>query len=607
MFNPVTIIQSIFRWFFDTIGHLTSFSKLKFFLVTLFLLVIGWYYIQCYEAPTYKAGYDMHFYAVEPIDTPNVSLQLSFGHNSLKGQITSAKVCIDSFTVRSVGQQEGRIESNLRFPQRQPYLFKQWFLSARHHSEDEKDTEWHRDMEYSKNYIVTEQISVHDYLYSKSLKPDTTYTIRRDTLEYPIVCKPQWRCKGDLSTFIFRYEPNTLSEDTAKIRSIICDFNDYTQVVTMTPMPDSIWSTGFAFTDPQTLEYVRLHGIDGYGKFPQMEAWQLVRTFALTTLLATLLSLFFGLLYNFIKSHPLLISFCILSIACIIVCALIFIVSYLEYASLIESPDNRHWPTIALYIIILIITGIVSAQFIYKICVKYSVNFWAILFSFVVWFVCAQAAMRFAELSLWMYFVFGMTSMFSIFVSIYLYIKNNYSYGKKKQRFVRLYERSYEDAQDMISACRKLVFRSSISVYLAMVIGIITLNFTEISAINNFWICNGIIFITGIPYVFLYARRLKRSKVIKLQKEGKDILKVSIILQPFIVKSIGILLLFLLVLWLCGLHHTTVFICMAALILLPMVLYPYVYDSDLAARYERCMHDKIVKVQQKIKRRLYRL
>ena len=96
MFNPITLIQSVWGWFTNTFSRLTSFTQLKFFLISLFLFGIGWYYIKCYETPIYQTGHEMRYFSCEPDDAPNVELHFRFNHNNLEGGITYCSCIVDS-------------------------------------------------------------------------------------------------------------------------------------------------------------------------------------------------------------------------------------------------------------------------------------------------------------------------------------------------------------------------------------------------------------------------------------------------------------------------------------------------------------------------------
>ena len=416
MFNPITIIQSVWKWFVNAFSQLVSFSKQKFLLVTIALFAIGWYYIKCYETPIFHTGYNLQLVNAELLCQPSVSLNYSFNHNNFSERKTSYSFALDNHIIiqpatpavfdscwivlgsKTVDLSKSMhwnrkqelscdtarfgIMLNMLMPLKQPFFFKHPYSNElaqnNYYLTGLRNFRVHNDQ-----YKSQDVLAMADVYYATEPNPDQLYVVFKDTFEYPIICKPQWQCKGDLSSFIFKFNDSTycskrdLAEIKAsKIDKLSCEFNDYIHIVTMTPMPDSIWTTGFAFTKAETLALVQQNGINGFAKFPGMEAWQMVRTFALTTLLATLFSLFIGMLYNFIGKYPLIKSLANVAITTFLVCLAVTCIVYADFSAVQVAYQNSEHFVVILHLLFYLIVCLITCGFVYHLFRTYTLSIW---------------------------------------------------------------------------------------------------------------------------------------------------------------------------------------------------------------------------------------
>ena len=404
MYNPITIIQTVWKWLIKTFSSITTFSKLKFFFVSILLVATSWYYIKCYQTPIYQLGHTLHFFASEPQGVPQISLlSFRFDYNSPKKDTTCALLVFD--TIRILPQdthdsikndtdifcrlQQDKykdttwfgVKQKILIPHRQPYLFKtKYFEVVPKRFLDNNLVGLEHLRLPDVNHEFSEKTSYSEYWYSTDEYRDSMCVIPKNGFYYPIICNPQWLCRGNLSTFIISFNQSGEHKGNAPeciYEKISFEFSDYIDIVTITPFPDSVWTTGFAYTNSQKLSIIQQTGIDGFCKYPSMEAWQIVRTFALTTLLASLITIFFGMLYNLINRHQRIKSFIVNTLSSIIVSFFIYSIVYADYVSFHDAMLAKHWLMVILHILLFLTICLISYHFLYHVCKKFSISVWA--------------------------------------------------------------------------------------------------------------------------------------------------------------------------------------------------------------------------------------
>ena len=646
MFNPITLIQSVWRWFTNTFSRLTSFTKLKFFLISLFLFGIGWYYIKCYETPIYQTGHEMRYFSCEPVDAPNVELHFRFNHNNLEGGITYCSCIVDSINLRPVKEIDSLVEPlvlthiesyvdstdmifgegvrrrvtthdtitlgmlmRTTIPLRQPFLFKQRSIlgSTINKTHIRLCGLQYRQYINEKTYRIDERLQVSDYCYTTDCELDSHYMIATDTFEYPIACKPQWRCKGDLSTFIFRFAGGEAETHNYNIGKICCEFNDYISIRTMHPQPDSVWATGFAYTDPQTLKLVQTQGADGFGLFPRMEAWQMVRTFALTTLLATLISLFLGLLYNFISRRPAVLSFSILTIASLIISLLAYTLVYEWTSSAYDYRSLSGVLGIVAKLAIYILICIISYQFMYHICKKYKVNIWAIIIIIPLYFIVSHISIRLTSgesIGGIGFAAGGVIWILCVLLPIIIYLR-------RESHFVRIFRRYFHSRptdsgrfSSKVEKLKKITISMCISL-LAALIGVIA-NMHNASPLFTHLIIIMVSIATLLCVDMLYVITL--AKVVG-KSPWKGVVIVSSILSPYANYCFLIAMIYVLLTYLSGfmLYSAMIFALLFLIVYISIVLLPFVYKPAVVLRYLQYTRPKRTATRKKVIRHLYRM
>ena len=237
MFNPISVVLSVWKWFVNAFSHLTSFSMQKFFLVSIFLFGIGWYYIKCYETPVFETGYSLQLSNAYLNNSPSVSICYDFNHKNLQDRETNFSIAIDSIDIipsvttikdsswfvlsrKSIDLRKSMYENrnqivvydtarfgtmiNVMLPYKQPLLFKHSY--PKEITNRNKNTKGLTNMRMGNDgYKMNSTLAITDVYYATSYIQNQQYCITKDTLIYPIHCKPQWRCKGDLSSFIVRF------------------------------------------------------------------------------------------------------------------------------------------------------------------------------------------------------------------------------------------------------------------------------------------------------------------------------------------------------------------------------------------------------------------
>ncbi len=85
------------------------------------------------------------------------------------------------------------------------------------------------------------------------------------------------------------------------IKSLTIDYVCPTEFGTLLPEPDLITYSAIRYTDPKKLNQIAWNGLEYHAKFPDMENFQEIRLFAITTIITILITLLFSLLYKLIK------------------------------------------------------------------------------------------------------------------------------------------------------------------------------------------------------------------------------------------------------------------------------------------------------------------
>lgn len=70
---------------------------------------------------------------------------------------------------------------------------------------------------------------------------------------------------------------------------------------TLYPKPDVMTYGAIRYTDPNKLNQIAWNGLEYHAEFPDMENFQDVRLFAITTIVTILITIFFKLIYSLLK------------------------------------------------------------------------------------------------------------------------------------------------------------------------------------------------------------------------------------------------------------------------------------------------------------------
>lgn len=626
MFNPITVIHSVWSWFVNTISQWVSFSKQKFLLVIIALGIIGWYYIKCYETPVFQTGYSLQLAEANLLSDPSVNLSFNFDHNNLsEREVTNSLILndhivispslntpVDSFWFvlgrKTIDLSQSAYENkkqefafdtayfglmlNTIFTYKQPFLYKQpcpeVFKSKNYYLTGLKNTKL-----ISDNYKSNDFIATTDVYYANKLEKDDLYVVYKDTFKYSLICKPQWRCAGDLSSFVFKFNDSTYNKDStarqiSKINKLFYEFNDYIQIITMTPMPDSIWATGFAFLAPKTLDVVQNQGIVGFGKFPAMESWQMVRTFALTTLLATLISLLLGLIYNFISNHSQIKSLTSIIITVFIICAAILTVTYEDFPNIQDYFQNAEYFKLILHVLLYLIMCLFAYIYIYYKCKRKSITIWVFLSEIIMVLLFSKAMYTILSIPIYdeQHFDVYNISVFMLFVSIVLptFTACRSQIRAIHNRYKRMYGKQWRK--------RGYYTYFFLSFWLLVIPVFIAVLYTPLVAdyddneLTSKIIVDFIIIIELIVMFILFANSKRSGKIKEFRKE---VIKGSVLCQPLTIWSSIILLLisFCQLVWMnkVGLSEIIKYPISAFILFTPLWIFPYLYNPSLALRY----------------------
>lgn len=85
------------------------------------------------------------------------------------------------------------------------------------------------------------------------------------------------------------------------VKSLTIDYMCPTDFGTLYPKPDMMTYGAIRYTDPKKLNQIAWNGLEYHAKFPDMENFQDVRLFAITTIVTILITIFFKLIYNLLK------------------------------------------------------------------------------------------------------------------------------------------------------------------------------------------------------------------------------------------------------------------------------------------------------------------
>ena len=651
MFNPITIIQSVWKWFVNAFSQLTSFSKLKFFLVTFFLFTIGWYYIKCYETPVFDAGFDMRFVHAEPKELPTIDLHYSFDHNNSHAKETNSYISFDSIYLRptinadssdssiwfiykekTIDTRNSLYKNNkiectkdtamyglamdIHLPIKQPFFFKHSCEDALSDTSNNYSGLKHIRL-YDHSYLTNSVLSISDVFYRNKI--DSAFVISKNTLTFPLSCKPQWRCKGDLSTFIVEFFSSEVynqirdKELCFQYKSISFEFNDFIQILTMTPSPDSIWASGFAFTDPRSLELVHKNGIDGFGKFPRMEAWQLVRTFALTTLLATLISIFLGLLYDFIQRHSKIKSIVTIATATLIVCLVTLSVIYADYWNMQTAyQQNDFFVLIVHFALYLVMEGVLFL-FMYELCQKYSINIWVYIIELIFFLLFMHAAQSLLMTKLYESERINLFTIASCICGVTIFLPTiRITYLrllKKDYIFKRIYGRSFIKPYSGIWFTIPLLL-----FFLVLIISVVIV--VRIGSMCNIVLDTlRIMSMLTIGWLVVSSIYLYTSKIIDKNKKDrlawKGTVQESVTYQPF---TFSFSIAFAIIYALAAKHRgvldwetTMGYLFTLVLVCSPLWILPYIYKPSHTIRWLRLEQNNIKIKRRKFLKRLCRL
>lgn len=366
--------------------HKPKFSLIRYILVLICILLLSWYYVDCYRPAVYYdaytiglhncniiaenlsynydrnhifldtsklEGFILHFKAVnakknntENEDLDSVAKQILNQRNDvlldkyLYGEFTH--VGHRPLLVPSAGLKQFSRDDSKRFQLVQPV----------HTEKFGKDTDICYSFTFWKDSII-----IQDSL-------DMTYY---DANDYS---PPSWLLKGDLSKFELCFMPHI--DGAEQYPSVIkIEFNDIVKINRLYPLPDSLWLTGFAYTDSTKVAQIFHDGVKGLCNYPSMEGWQLARTFILTTLLTLLLTLLFTMSIDFVRNHKELYKWAHFIMFSIVWLILVYIL-YVYLLKICCSADvNFYW----WMIIETLLMTTISFFIVKKVLIKYDITF----------------------------------------------------------------------------------------------------------------------------------------------------------------------------------------------------------------------------------------
>lgn len=85
------------------------------------------------------------------------------------------------------------------------------------------------------------------------------------------------------------------------VKSLTIDYMCPTDFGTLYPKPDVMTYGAIRYTDPNKLNQIAWNGLEYHAEFPDMENFQDVRLFAITTIVTILITIFFKLIYSLLK------------------------------------------------------------------------------------------------------------------------------------------------------------------------------------------------------------------------------------------------------------------------------------------------------------------